>query len=502
MSRFRKGDAVNHPAYGKGTVNGIRIDGYEVRVSFGAYSLWLPARELAPAEGGLRLVGAPIEEPLRSTERTSFDAIMRMLKGEPIPGTGTTGKTTIPVERPAGERARPRSGQSEPRFRPAQAKRPVRDAAAIEAFRLGIVPIKHIAQWTVGREREVAQVRAFLQDHAEGAILIEGAYGAGKSHLLQFLAIDAEAMGFAVATAGFDPSEATAAFPKKAYRRLVRNFVAHIDGQPLDFRGFLREIAARPNWRDTLGDHWLLGRFLDRLARGKADEDDWEAIEGQSRSDRGQPTLHDYSTCANLYVNLLTALSRGASEVLGMAGLAVLLDEAEVARNVMYRYQALRGVNFFRGLVLAANDEPALVEEDLLREATLVGATTRLVYSGHNPTRFTSGIPSQLKIAFALTPGSLQEEFRKTRETIVQVELDVLSVDQLRTLYLRICDTFESVYGVRMAPRDRDRVFRLLATADRISSTRGFIKAAIEALDYVRFYPAGNVDDILLEGVG
>ena len=60
MSTFHKGDAVTHPAYGKGTVNGSRIDGFEIRVSFGAYNLWVPARELSAASGGLRLVDAPV----------------------------------------------------------------------------------------------------------------------------------------------------------------------------------------------------------------------------------------------------------------------------------------------------------------------------------------------------------------------------------------------------------------------------------------------------------
>ncbi|MBM4394197.1 MAG: hypothetical protein FJ087_00730, partial [Deltaproteobacteria bacterium] len=211
--------------------------------------------------------------------------------------------------------------------------------------------------------------------------------------------------------------------------------------------------------------------------------------------------LHEYTTCANIYCNLVSAVSRAAVEVLGMSGLVVLLDEAEVAGSVLYRYQALRGMNFFRGLVLTANDDPVLLEESLDRTETVTGVLSGLVYSGHNTVRYTAGIPAHLKIAFALTPGSLQDAFRKARESIRTVQLDVLSADQLRDLFGRICDRFQSVTGIRVSPRDRESLYRLISTADRVSSTRGFIKAAIEALDYVRFYPEGDVAG-MISGTG
>ncbi len=503
MGTFRKGDAVTHPAYGKGTVNGTRIGGFEVRVSFGAFSLWVPAKELSHAHGGLRLVDGPAapEEPHHTA--TSFDAILRLLTGEPapVPWAGAQKPEPLPEVPAAPDARRPRK-HDRPTFRPAKAGRAVRDATAIESFRLGIVPARHIEDWTVGREAEVKALRTFLRDEAEGAILIEGQYGAGKSHLLSFMAREAESMGFAVAIAGFDPSEASAAFPKKAYRRLCQGFRAHVDGQPVDFRGFLTAVAMRPNWAEVLGDHWLLGPFLKKVAAHKADPEDWEHVEALGRGDDGRPTLHDYSTCANLYVNLLSSLSLAAADVLGMSGLAVLLDEAEIARNVLYRYQALRGVNFFRGLVLSANDDPDLLEEGFVREEVTLGDRTRLLYSGHNPARYTAGIPCRMKVAFALTPGSLQDEFRRTRETIGRVELDVLGMDSLKALFWKIHATYEACYGVHLDAKVRDRVFRLLATADRVSSTRGFIKAAVEALDYARFFPQGDIEAIILEGVG
>lgn len=498
MNRFEKGDPVRHETYGTGTVAGARIGGYELRVSFGACSLWIPAAELSPTGPGLRLMSEDTadNEPATgkgASQTTSFDAIMRMLNGrsERVEEAQVPDKIRIPV------------------YRELPGNRPIQASMAIEAFRLGIVPIHSITDWTVGRTEEVGQLMTFLHDHAEGAALVEGAYGAGKSHLLQFMAVEAERMGYAVALAGFDPSEASAAFPKKAYRHLVQGFRAVVDGKVLDFRGFWTEVASRPNWKEVLGDHWLFGRILtklsksddsDGLANGLSNED-WEFIEAKGSGKIGRKkTLYDYSTCANIYCNILSAAARAASEVLGMMGLVVLLDEAEVARSVMYRYQAQRGMNFFRGLVLTANDDDILLDEALVRAETLVGEQSGLIYSAHNPVRYTTGIPTGLKVAFALTPGTLQDEFSRTRETITRVQVDVLSMDQLRELFRKICLTYEVTYGVRLETKKRDRLFRLLYTADRIQSTRTFIKAVIEALDYVRFYPDGDVEVMVVEG--
>ena len=492
MNRFEKGDAVTHATYGDGTVLGSRIGGFEFRVNFGVYSLWIPARELVRAGEGLKLVED--EAPaVRSTapSSTSLDAILRLLGGQ-APAS----------EEPAGARK-----HRAPVYRMLPENRPVSASMAIEAFRLGIVPSSSIGEWTVGRKDEVGQLMEFLHDHAEGAALVEGAYGAGKSHLLRFLAGEAEQLGYAVAMAGFDPSEASAAFPKKAYRHLVTGFKAVVDDRVLNFRGFWREVASRPGWRDVLGDHWLFASVLERLQeeepheRPGLTEEEWDFIEARGEGRIGRKkTLYDYSTCANIYCNILSATARAASEVLGMMGLLVLLDEAEVAGSVMYRYQAQRGMNFFRGLVLTANDDDVLMDEELIRAETIQGAVSGLIYSAHHPVRYTTGIPGALKVAFALTPGTLQDEFSRTRETITRVQVDVLSMDQLRELFRRICRIYDTTYGVKLEKKRQDRLFRLLYTADRIQSTRTFIKSVIEALDYVRFYPDGDVEQMVVSG--
>jgi len=501
VSRFRKGDHVRHPVHGRGTVIGLGLGGHEVLVSFAAAQLWVPVRLLRFEGTGLRLLGeAPPEPPPRRT--ATLDAILRLLGHEP-----PRREPRLP-EPPAPPAPIPRRRQAVGGPRPTPSWRPARDPAAtslsmaIEAFRLGIVPTAQVEQWTVGRRQEIEALERFLGNEAEGALLVEGQYGAGKSHLLTWMAHQAQREGFVVTMAGFDPSEASAAFPKKVWRQLASRFQARRDGVAMDLRTLLEEMARAPGRETLLGDHWLLGPFLSRVAAGKARPEDWDWIEGREGGTGPGPTLHGYSTCANLYVNLLTALAMGFAELLHFRGLFVLLDEAEVARNVLYHYQAVRGVNFFRGLVMAANDDPDLLEEERDRQGLTVGRRTRLIYSGHNPVPYTAGIPARLKVVFALTPGSLQAEFQRTRESIPRVPLDVLSMADLAELYRRILEAYGQVYGTTMPRAAADRLFRLLATTDRISSVRTFLKAVAEMLDFLRFYPREDVETMVTEALG
>lgn len=500
---IRKGSVVTHPHYGRGTVWALRHRGYEALVSFTRYRLWVPTRELTLTEGGVRLI-PPTEGGAATASGRSFgdsvspfDEILALL-------TGRRRHRATPEDEEERPSPCARPTLPEPRYTSFVPGRPLADAKDIEALRLGIVPTGRIESWTVGREAEVQRMRRFLEDDAEGAILIEGAYGAGKTHLLAFLAQQAASIGFAVAMAGFDPSEAAAAFPKRAYRRLVRGFTAPVEDRALDFRAFLRAVVQSGRWRKVLGDHWAFGPFLRRLAQDDVEEADWAWIEGRNGGGRPeQPTLHDHSTCANLYCNLLSAISRAGAEVFDLRGLVILLDEAEVARNVLYSYHLHRGLNFFRGLVMTANDDPILLEEDVVRSEThSYGRDSHLVYSGHRPIRYTSGVPSLLKVAFALTPGTLRQELKRYRDTMDCVVVDPLPPADLRRLFGLICDRFQSVFGVRLTPREREEVYRLVCHDSRVGTTRDFIKATVEALDGLRFYPQVPLAEVLGGGIG
>lgn len=474
IEMFSKGDAVYHKAYGKGMVLRTRHNGYEVQVKFNMFTIWVSAKELVRREGGLKLVGS---ETPRPRSLGSFDDFLQKLFQGSEKKTSET-KMVLPT------------------ITPPPPHRNAKDAQALEALRLGVVPTNNIMRFTVGRDQEVKRIHDFLSDPSEGAILIEGSYGSGKSHLLEILANSAKRDGYAVAKTGFDPSETAAAFPKKTYRRLMLSFRAPVDDRIVDIREFLEMIVKINGWKDMLGNHPLLGDFLSWVEQGKAEEDDFCWIEGRIHSDKW-PILHDHTTCANIYCNILSAISRAGVELLSLKGLLILLDEVEVARQVVYSYQLPRGINLFRGLTLTANDDPILMEEQLIKEDVTQGKETHLIYSGFNPIRYTSGIPSYLKVVFALTPSSLQEEFRKCRDSIETIHIDCLELSQLKELFFRICNTYESVWGIKVDRRERERLFWMIHDKVNRHSVRRYIKATVEVLDYKRFYPQEDVMDMI-----
>lgn len=486
MSRVERGAIVVHPRFGRGTVKDLKNKGFEALVRFTRLTIWVPVSELQPTGHGIRLIGEQGTENSEPAPRPSVYDIIRMLIGK-REESGAKGNS---------------GGQAEPRYRGISPKWTVAAHSDIEAFRLGIVPSSRVEEWTVGRDDEIQRLREFLENEAEGAILIEGAYGAGKTHLLQFLALQARRLGFAVAVAGFDPSEVAAAFPKRVYRNLLRGFSAIVGHREVDFRGFMWELAKSGKWREVLSGHWAFEPFLTLLEKDNVEESEWAWLEGRDGSvSYWLPTLHDHTTCANIYCNLLSGLSRAAAHVFDLRGLAILLDEAEVAQNVIYSYQFYRGLNFFRGLIMTANDDPVLIEERVNRHDDVYrGEISRLIYSGHRPVRYTSGVPSLLKVAFALTPKTLSRELKNYRDSMDTLSLKILPASDLRRLFGRICDRFCEVYGVNLTTTERERVYRLVSR--NVLSTREFIKATVEALDALRFYPHVPLEQLLEAEIG
>ncbi len=135
-------------------------------------------------------------------------------------------------------------------------------------------------------------------------------------------------------------------------------------------------------------------------------------------------------------------------------------------------------------------------------EAWSYGRESNLVYSGHRPVRYTAGVPSLMKVAFALTPGTLRQELKRYRDTMDHVAVDPLPPADLRRLFSLVCDRFQAVFGVRLTMREREEVYRLVCHDSRVQSTREFIKATVEALDGLRFYPQVPLGEVLSEGVG
>ena len=437
------GTQVKHPLHHRGIVVDSRYRGYEYLVRFGHDSRWVRGSDLEDLDKKAR--------PVRDIERVRRARIERTRADNP--------------ERIAELRM------------------------LFEAFRLGIVPHGDIVDWTVGRDVEVKAIRDWLADQAYGSLVMEGAYGTGKTHLLEVLYAKAIEMGYAVTRIGFDPSESPAAFPKRVYRRATQWLRVPYEGRVLGFREALR-IAARNAKGPLLEDHPYLGAAVARLQSGHVSEAEWEELEGRESASTLVGGMYDYTTSANIYCNLLSGLGWLFVQELGALGFLLLMDEVETAQTYLYSYHWRRGLNFFQGVSMTANDHPELLDEKVVRKKEAHrGEETGLVYSGHNPVPYLYRVPSYLKVVFAITPGAFTKQFLKWHPEQPVLTLSTLGGDSLRKLFEQLADAYEVVHDVSLPAARRDAVYALLRRRTQDGTTRAFIKAMVEVMDFIRFHP-------------
>ncbi|KKG12534.1 BREX system ATP-binding domain-containing protein [Methanosarcina sp. 2.H.A.1B.4] len=74
----------------------------------------------------------------------------------------------------------------------------------IESLRRGIPPEGHVAEFTVGREEEINELKSILLSGSTNALLIKSNYGSGKTHLLKLTREMALSSGYAVSLITLD----------------------------------------------------------------------------------------------------------------------------------------------------------------------------------------------------------------------------------------------------------------------------------------------------------
>lgn len=424
------GTVVRHERFGRGRVTGVARVGMELRVFFFDLGITLPVSRLS-----------------------------------------------VELEGPAPPEREKRAGGS------ARGKGDVAARRLVEAIRMGVVPCDRVREFTCGRERERRTLQNWLNREDGGAIVIQGEYGTGKTHLLEYLARLGEEAGWAVMRCVLDPEESPPHNPFRVYRALVQNCRGP-DG--IDFRGLLEGLAGR----GVLQDHPYFGPALRGLDRPGVFE--WIRGDVQGANPFGV-ALHDHTTAANIYCNLLTALSWACRNVLRWPGLLVLLDEAEsVTAPWLYLYQRERGPLFLEGLIRSARGEAALAGERVARRGNSSsepyrGVRSGLLYSGHVRLPYVYRRPTHLKVALALTPmGRMEGRLKPSGGTVV--ELHPLTEFVLWEGFERLISLYRDAYpGYRPWNFERERIFQRILHLNRLGrNTRNFFKAVVEALDLHR----------------
>jgi hypothetical protein len=425
MQVNKRNDIVAHPIFGEGFVLGTRYDGAETHVQFrSGLCLWLPAK-------WLKLITAP---------KAQLDQI--------------------------------------------SSKR------LLEAFRLGVVPHQDIEQFTFGRAYEINEMEQKLEALRRGSgdvYLIEGAYGSGKTHLLEYARHMSLKKGFVTAYCELSTQETPLHRPKRVYRELMYNLRYIKDNSEYHYRDLLRMSAPL-----GIADHCFLTPVLKRLQQDNNEElmreVFWQWIEGEStkkyaidpvapfrvRGGQKIPALYDFSTATDFYTYILTGLSYLINK-LNLGGLVIILDEVETVTRIWDYGAYTRGLHFLEGLILSAYDREELKKVD-----------TRLIHNQVRPTPYIYKEPHILLI-LSMTPVHGFRGIEYIKSLIEDKSfLRQFNKTELEIIYDNLIHVYECAYpDFQVELSRRENIFN--AASHRGSGElREFIKFSVEAFDWLR----------------
>ncbi len=361
----------------------------------------------------------------------------------------------------------------------------------IEAFRLGIVPHPDVEKFTFGRDAEIKIIEKTidnLENGVGGVYLIEGEYGSGKSHILEYIRHRATNRNLATTYCELDPREVSPHRPKRVYRELVHNLRYINSGCEYSFRDILRKAITL-----DISDHKFFSPLLKKLNRFDRDhvtsEVFWQWVEGESTKDYAAqykgphrlpgaqtiPALYDFSTASDFYCYIISGLSYILKN-LDMKGLVLLIDEAESVTHLWNLIAYDRGLNFLEGLIRTALNDENLKQVD-----------ERMI---HNRVRATPYIykDSYILLFIATTPTVGEYSYAKLVNLVKnRMVLNPLREADLVELFENLCFIYQKAHQKTELTEEWRK--RLLTTAmkKKNEGIRFFIKYWVEGLDCLRW---------------
>ncbi len=357
----------------------------------------------------------------------------------------------------------------------------------VEAFRLGIVPRRDIDDFTFGRDAEIHYLKKGIERLKEGrgdCILIEGEYGSGKTHLLEYLYHLGIKEGLVVTKVDLDPREVALSRPKKVYRELIHNLRFLDHEREGGFRDLLRKAVNL-----NIKDHIYFTPLLSRIKRVEENEFIAEVfyqwVEAEStkeyavehnmyRIKGGQniPALYDFATAADFYCYLISGISYIGRE-LGFSGLLLLLDEAESVTHFWDVAAFQRGMNFLDGLVKTSLNYPELKR-----------INRNYLHNGMRPTPYIYK-DSYILLVIATTPLPNEYTYLRLKNVIRKLlTLAPLKEDAMKECFYNLLAIYKAAYpNFRLSPLKENEI---LISALKQETLRDFIKYTIDFLDCER----------------
>lgn len=222
------GDTVAHPEFGVGSVKRVFPEGPSALVDFGYMADRVPLASLVLKEKHSATQGQPSEKAKKSEDNSK-----KVMDPD---------RTPQPVPIP--------TGLSEAAI---EARR------AVVALRLGQVLESHVGDLSVGLESQEAQLKSALARARGGKpaiVMVEGAWGGGKTHVLTVLIAEARRQGFASSAVVMDGAGVTLWEPMQLMEALMS--ALRFPGELLS-GGLANHLAAAVKNNSQLDQFWCFG---------------------------------------------------------------------------------------------------------------------------------------------------------------------------------------------------------------------------------------------------
>lgn len=380
----------------------------------------------------------------------------------------------------------------------------------LEALRLGGVPQDLVTSFTCGRDEEVNNILSWLSSD-NGALLLLGEYGSGKSHLLDLIKGIALYNGWVVARTEIDPKEVAFNKPKRVYQAVINSLeYMRADGEICGLREFVGDLmSCEEEALQQLEDHPILKNLVQGWSLEDDNDEIFEFLRGEGTI--GNRLMPDFQTVANIFCNLISEIGWTSHNLLGLPGILILFDEAEAIDVRWYStYSAERALNMFQGLLLMANSDPRLLTEHQDRlsyyKSCTHGGLTGLIYGfgygvGSRKSRDYIPVPyiaeeeSCTKIIFSFVPEMVESidvlsPVHATVQNLPRCTIEPLGDGDYGELYERLREIYRIAYG--FTPRYDIRSY---LPRDK---TRLFVKGVIESMDLERYNPEISADELFL----
>jgi GTPase SAR1 family protein len=364
----------------------------------------------------------------------------------------------------------------------------------IESLRYGVVPTEHIHLFTVGRDNEFVKMVQWIQS-GEGAFLITGQYGSGKTHLLRKFYNWCLENGYAVSFVELDMYEAPLYRPKKLYTKIIENFTYKKGNDRKNFRDLIIDICSNDDVTCKLESNPYFSEAIWRIKirNTSSSYNDIEIlnwIEGKTNPCYFRPCLYDSGTAANIYCNILSAASI-ATRMIGLHGLVIIFDEMEnIITSATSNNQREYITNLLRGLIMLANNDRRLLTESI---NSCIGSQTGLIYNRRaSNIRYAFQHPSYVRLVISI-PDSQDIIPIISDSQFDEMFLPPFEKEHKSELIKRIIQLYSSAYSMNFDERLLRKIFDKIQT---MGNVRLFIKGVIEILDFIRYYPNKSLEEI------